>query len=629
MDHEKALLNKINKLETLLESVKLLNSTQDMPDILQSLLTESISNIKDGDAGIIFLYNEDLNCLEAKTYIGFESEMGNLQLQPNESITGMTFTQKKPLRLNSAKDISAITSTMSPRSQKTIKHVFHEIFPNIHSTISCPLIFRDRCFGVIVIDGFREDAKLTEEDLIFLESISIQASVAINSAMSLERESKNSADLEENNRTIEMQKNAYKFTLDLHTKFTNMILHGCDPVDILQEMSRLIKLDTILVSPLFAIIGHHLPSTQSLKQLEASRLDWAGRLSQIQPTQFLDPKVPCVIRFLPVLINQENYGWLGILNPPEHHAEKESIAIERSLAVLALILLKIQDIHSTELRVKGEFLDTLLAYRDVEFIHRTISNYGYRKKQLHALLVIDLEPLNTTSNSNPLLTHSTSNMKALQEQFIKALHPLSSQIIPFLKGTQLIFLLESNQDLDENIEADALWEMLAKDPLLWLLIKKEWRLRAGASTLFRDLREFKEAYLQTQYAIEIGTIYHKDDFLVFYSQLKVKRFLLNNDNNELQQFALDTLGPLIIYDQKSNGRLLDTLKIYIHTNNSWTKTKDQLFIHGNTLTYRLKRIEEILELHLNDYSDRLNIQIAFEILELKISHKKSPSGILS
>ncbi len=629
MNQEKALQNKVHKLETLLESVKLLNSTQDMTDILQALLTESIANIKDGDAGIIFLFNEKLNCLETKTYIGFDPEIEKLQLQPDESITGMTFTQKRPLRFNSTEDISAITNTMSSRSQQTLKRTFEETFPKIHSTVSCPLIFRDSCFGVIVIDGFREDAKLTEEDLQFLESISIQASVAINNALSLERESKNSADLEETNRIIEIQKNAYKFTLDLHTKFTNMILHGCDVKDILQELSHLIECDTIVVSPLYAIVGHHLPITQSLKHLEASRLDWPRRLSPLHPSHFTNPHSPYVIRFLPILINQENYGWLGILNPPKTQVEKVSIAVERSLAVLALILLKIQEIHSTELRLKGEFLETLLAYRDVDFIHRTITNYGYRKNQLHALLVIDLEPINKTIETDPLLSHSTSYMKALQEQFRKALHPISTQVIPFIKGTQLIFLLETDSDLSEKIQADSLWKMLAKDQLLWQIIKNEWRLKASASNLFTDLKAFKDAYQHALYAIEIGTVYHKDDFLVFYSQLKVKRFLLNNEADELKQFTVDTLGLLIDYDQKSQARLLDTLRIYIRTNNSWTQTKEQLFIHGNTLTYRLRRIEEILGLHLNDYSDRLNIQIAFEIMELQNPQAKTPSGIFS
>ena len=99
MTNYQLLQNKVNKLECLLESSKLLNSTLDIMDVLQALLSESIANIKDGDAGIIFLYNESLECLETKTSIGFNEEIEDLRLLPGESITGMTFTQKKTLDL--------------------------------------------------------------------------------------------------------------------------------------------------------------------------------------------------------------------------------------------------------------------------------------------------------------------------------------------------------------------------------------------------------------------------------------------------------------------------------------------------------------------------------------------------
>ena len=48
------LQNKVNKLECLLESSKLLNSTLDIKYVLQALLSESIANIKGGDAGAFF-----------------------------------------------------------------------------------------------------------------------------------------------------------------------------------------------------------------------------------------------------------------------------------------------------------------------------------------------------------------------------------------------------------------------------------------------------------------------------------------------------------------------------------------------------------------------------------------------
>lgn len=616
MTNYQLLQNKVNKLECLLESSKLLNSTLDIMDVLQALLSESIANIKDGDAGIIFLYNESLECLETKTSIGFNEEIEDLRLLPGESITGMTFTQKKPLIFNSSEDIAAMTKTMRPQSQETLHFTFRETFPRIHSTLSCPLIFRDHCFGVIVIDGFKKDAKLTNEDLHFLEAISNQAAIAINNALSLERESQNAAFLEETNQIIETQKNAYKFTIDLHTKFTNMILHGCDVHDILVELSNLISLDCIVVNPIFSIVGHSLSKQKILKQVEALQPEWIEHILPLTPSMFHHPNLTDSIQFLPILVNQENYGWLGILSPSKKWTEKDSIAIERSLAVLALILLKIQEIHSTELRVKGEFLESLLVYRDIDYIHRTIQNFGYRLDRTHAVLVFDFESREPNGH-HP--TFSTSYLSGLQEQFKNALAPLSSQIIPFLKGTQFIFLMETERELSEVLQMDALRNLLAADPLLWKIANKGWRLRIGGSDLFTDLQDFNTAYQNALYAIEVGENQNRDHFLVFYSQLRVKGFLLNNQSADLNHFVTEVLGPLIEYDRRSHAHFLKTLKLYIQTNNSWTKTKETLFIHGNTLTYRLKRIEEILGLRLDDYRDRLNIQIALEILDLHVT----------
>ncbi len=54
----------------------------------------------------------------------------------------------------------------------------------------------------------------------------------------------------------------------------------------------------------------------------------------------------------------------------------------------------------------------------------------------------------------------------------------------------------------------------------------------------------------------------------------------------------------------------------IKSNGNWFYTKGKMHIHGNTLSYRLKRIEEILGLDLEDYNHRLKIQFALEIMEI-------------
>lgn len=49
---------------------------------------------------------------------------------------------------------------------------------------------------------------------------------------------------------------------------------------------------------------------------------------------------------------------------------------------------------------------------------------------------------------------------------------------------------------------------------------------------------------------------------------------------------------------------------------NWTATKKVMLIHGNTLSYRLNRLKEILGYDLNEYYANLRLKIAFEIIEL-------------
>ena len=61
------------------------------------------------------------------------------------------------------------------------------------------------------------------------------------------------------------------------------------------------------------------------------------------------------------------------------------------------------------------------------------------------------------------------------------------------------------------------------------------------------------------------------------------------------------LGPLLEYNLTSRRDLFETLRVYILSNGNWTKTKDTLLIHGNTLSYRLNRLMEILNIDFQNY----------------------------
>jgi DNA-binding PucR family transcriptional regulator len=101
-----------------------------------------------------------------------------------------------------------------------------------------------------------------------------------------------------------------------------------------------------------------------------------------------------------------------------------------------------------------------------------------------------------------------------------------------------------------------------------------------------------------------------------FEDLGVHRLLLQvPDLAELRSFAAEVLGKLSVHEQEHKSEYLSTLACYFRENNSPQRASRILHVHPNTVAYRIKRIEEITGLRLDNYTDRLIAQVALEILD--------------
>ncbi len=102
----------------------------------------------------------------------------------------------------------------------------------------------------------------------------------------------------------------------------------------------------------------------------------------------------------------------------------------------------------------------------------------------------------------------------------------------------------------------------------------------------------------------------------FFPDLSVYRLLLQIEHNpELITFYEETLGPLMAHE--NCPEIVRTLESYFENNGNVSKTAEALFIHRNTLLYRLEKITSTLELDLNNPENRLAVQLALRIQRMK------------
>jgi DNA-binding PucR family transcriptional regulator len=103
-----------------------------------------------------------------------------------------------------------------------------------------------------------------------------------------------------------------------------------------------------------------------------------------------------------------------------------------------------------------------------------------------------------------------------------------------------------------------------------------------------------------------------------YSDLGLYRLLLplrTAHGGELRLFYEETLGPLIT-EGESGTKLLDTLDAYLAHGGNVSETAAALYLHRNTLSYRLRRITEISGLDLTDPAVCLRVQVALAVRRL-------------
>jgi hypothetical protein len=106
---------------------------------------------------------------------------------------------------------------------------------------------------------------------------------------------------------------------------------------------------------------------------------------------------------------------------------------------------------------------------------------------------------------------------------------------------------------------------------------------------------------------------------VRYADLGAERMLLLlylHDAEELESFVEETLGPLLKHDAKSATPLLPTISSFVGHGGRLRETAAEIFVHRNTLAYRLDRAAEILGVDLRDADARLAVEMALRALPL-------------
>lgn len=139
-------------------------------------------------------------------------------------------------------------------------------------------------------------------------------------------------------------------------------------------------------------------------------------------------------------------------------------------------------------------------------------------------------------------------------------------------------------------------------------------LRIGVGNSRAYLDEVKNSRNEASAALRAAEVSGLKGNIFFYRDQGIYTLLSHVDDTRiLDTYVEEKLGKLLQADELNDGKLSETLENYLNCSCNAKKTAEEMFLHRNTLNYRLKKIREILGCDLEKLDTCLELKLAFLI----------------
>lgn len=411
--------------------------------------------------------------------------------------------------------------------------------------------------------------------------------------------------------------NELSHAIHLQKQFTNMMLKNYNIDYLVHKLSLTIDSPVILLSNKLSIISpsKNLSSTHAnlvnqIIDLIKSNYEYYHSCTNeyIKDPLTLD-KVTFSTFIVPTIYHLPSI--LVILNSDKLIHPLSNTSIEQIIYALSFCIIKQQMIFENKLRIKSSlFLDLL--YGNIEntsIFFKKASIYGLKENCKYMCITgsFDLQnPYETyQSISDNKLTLNTMDVVENLENESKI---LNLDIIVFTQKNHFVIINQIDKDNDNSKNSvENLLSNVQKN------FECDMSISFGLSSYFNSINQTRNAYLDSIEALNSGYDLGKSNFIQHYLIKDISDIINLIPQRTLKSFSSNILGNIINSSSQEKHILIDTLKAFINNKYDISKTSRELYIHRNTVKYRLSRCEELLNMSLSDSRDCFIIQFALEV----------------
>jgi len=434
-------------------------------------------------------------------------------------------------------------------------------------------------------------------------------------------------------RIINAEHSRLKRSIEIHRRFTELVLDGKGVNEICKTLSDLLESAVVIEDASFHLLAHaggtgdpHRKETiqrqgtpqrvlfdpqiqRMLREIEAKR----GPI-KVPPFPHVGMSKERLIA--PILAANQVLGYISVMDNHPHNEELAFLALEQASLVLALSIAKERELVEVEGRVRGEFLGDLLfgTYGDDAAAQRRARHLGYPLHGQHIVMLVDIDDFRGFNRARQI---SEDAIQALKREFLRRVTAVVRASYPRAlvqgRSDSVVSLLPLGTEPGEHqSRVHALGMQVRQSIADW---KPGFTVSVGFSGPVEAPTGVAGAQREVTSVMDSLARFKRWGQVVAVPELGLTGLLAAVADERLADYAHRLLGPLVEHDRARNGSLVSTLRAYLETGEQQEAAK-RLRVHPNTLRYRLDRIREIGNYDLEEAETRLNLAVALRVQAL-------------
>lgn len=403
---------------------------------------------------------------------------------------------------------------------------------------------------------------------------------------------------------------------DIQKRFSTLLMQDVDATRFIAEFAKILNAPIILLSPWQQVIAHsnYFYGNQKsaeffIKQLSKDHFQQLAQEKKIFRLQDERQENIQVAGF-PIRVNDYFPYYLLVLSPEQIPYPISEFAIDQAILVLTFMLFKNQKIAESFEHLKTDFLDRLLdTHQEALSKHQNWlelwKNYRLINSDYYQLAIVYgvTKPENET-HIRYQQAEGQLIFQWLKEQLPEILPDVALFKLKNQNKSILIFQSKKNDHLMilQNL-AERLQQAL---PIT---------IRFALGNAYENLEDLPNSYIEASSTLEASLHAQKPATVQLFHPKGLAGLFEKIATEDVEYFCQQQLKELAYPTEPTLQELRKTLKVFLDFNCEITKTANALYLHRNTIKYRMNQCEKLLDTSIQEPETSLLLRVALELSE--------------